>query len=69
MRKIVDITLGLIQIALLLMMFIFLVYNTLSFITTHNSFVMFVILFMSLFVITKLLINIIKDFVTDNTDN
>lgn len=69
MRKIVDITLGLIQIALLLMMFIFLVYNTLSFITTHDSFVMFVILFMSLFVITKLLINIIKDFVTDNTDN
>lgn len=69
MKKIIDITLGLIQIILLLMMFIFLVYNTLSFIVTHDSFVMFVILFMSLFVATKLMINIIKDFVTRYTED
>lgn len=69
MKKIIDITLGLTQIVLLFIMFLFLVYNTILFVFTHNSFFMFAILSVSIFVATKLLINIIKDFVTDNTDN
>ena len=69
MKKIIDITLGLTQIVLLFIMFLFLVYNTILFVFTHNSFFMFAILSVSIFVATKLLINIIKDFVTRYTED
>lgn len=68
MRRVTDIILGIFQIIMLLAIYIFLIVNSLEFIKAKECFLMYLFVFGSIFMITKLLIFIVKDFIRENIE-